>query len=93
MGATEKVTIVEGWATLRVSLAERMTPGFSTHRMQPVVSAIAPSVFPGYPTVTERRTLSTVRVRNGETLVIGASPEVLVRKEGEHVEVPGRSPV
>jgi type II secretory pathway component GspD/PulD (secretin) len=28
-------------------------------------------VFPGYPTILERSTVTTVRVKNGETFVIG----------------------
>jgi type II secretory pathway component GspD/PulD (secretin) len=70
VGVVDEPTPLPVGVTLIIN--PRISPdGEVTLTLQPVVSAIAPSVFPGYPTVTERRSLSTVRVKDGETLVIG----------------------
>jgi type II secretory pathway component GspD/PulD (secretin) len=45
--------------------------GNITLTLVPTVSAITQSVFEGYPTITERSTVTTVRVKSGETLAIG----------------------
>jgi len=45
--------------------------GDITLTLVPTVSALVDSVFPGYPTILERSTVTTVRVKNGETFVIG----------------------
>jgi len=42
-----------------------------TLTLVPTISSITASVFEGYPTITERSTVTTVRVKSGETLVIG----------------------
>jgi len=63
-----------------VSLAvnPRITPeGDIVMTLVPTVSDIAPSRFAGYPTIVERSVITTVRVKNGETLVLGG----LVRDE------------
>lgn len=51
--------------------------GDITLTLVPTVSAIIDSVFPDYPTITERSTVTTVRVKSGETFVLGG----LVRDE------------
>ncbi|UCH36614.1 MAG: type II secretion system protein GspD [Armatimonadota bacterium] len=42
-----------------------------TLTLVPSISSITTSVFDGYPTITERSTVTTVRVKSGETLAIG----------------------
>jgi len=56
--------------TLKVN--PRVGPdGNITLTLVPTISSLAESVYPGYPTITERSTLTTVRVKSGETLAIG----------------------
>ncbi len=45
--------------------------GEITLTLVPTISSITTSVFEGYPTITERSTVTTVRIKSGETLTIG----------------------
>ena len=55
-----------------LSVNPRVGPdGNITLTLVPTISSITESVFPGYPTITERSTVTTVRVKDGETLAIG----------------------
>ena len=63
-------TEIDIGVTLKVN--PRVGPdGNITLTLVPTISSLAESVYPGYPTITERSTLTTVRVKSGETLAIG----------------------
>jgi type II secretory pathway component GspD/PulD (secretin) len=69
-GQIVQATEIATGVTLAVN--PRITPnGDLLMTLVPTVSDIAPSRFAGYPTITERSVITTVRVRNGETLVLG----------------------
>jgi len=63
-------TEIDIGVTLKVN--PRVGPdGNITLTLVPTISSLAESVYPGYPTITERSTLTTVRIKSGETLAIG----------------------
>jgi len=69
-GQIVQATEINVGVTLMVN--PRVGPdGDVTLTLVPTISSIANSVFAGYPTITERSTVTTVRVRSGETLAIG----------------------
>jgi type II secretory pathway component GspD/PulD (secretin) len=69
-GLIYQATEIDVGVTLKVS--PRVGPeGNITLTLVPTISSIADSVFAGYPTITERSTVTTVRVKDGETLAIG----------------------
>lgn len=75
-GQIVQATEIDVGVTLMVN--PRVGPeGDITLTLVPTISSIAESVFAGYPTITERSTVTTVRVKSGETLVIGG----LIRDE------------
>jgi len=69
-GQIVQATEIDVGVTLKVN--PRIGPdGTVTLTVLPSVSSIAPSVFSGYPTITERSAVTTVRVKDGETFVLG----------------------
>ena len=75
-GQIVQATQIDTGVTLAVN--PRITPeGDIVMTLVPTVSDIAESRFAGYPTIVERSVVTTVRVKNGETLVLGG----LVRDE------------
>lgn len=69
-GQIVQATEINVGVTLMVN--PRIGPeGDVTLTLVPTVSSITESVFSGYPTITERSTVTTVRVKSGETLAIG----------------------
>jgi type II secretory pathway component GspD/PulD (secretin) len=69
-GQIVQATEINVGVTLMVN--PRVGPdGDVTLTLVPTISSITNSVFAGYPTITERSTVTTVRVRSGETLAIG----------------------
>ena len=69
-GLIYQATEIDVGVTLKVS--PRVGPdGNITLTLVPTISSLTDSVFEGNPTITERSTLTTVRVKDGETLAIG----------------------
>jgi type II secretory pathway component GspD/PulD (secretin) len=69
-GQIVQATEINVGVTLMVN--PRIGPdGDVTLTLVPTVSSITESVFAGYPTITERSTVTTVRVKSGETVAIG----------------------
>jgi len=90
-GTTETTKFVDIGTTLRVT-PQINQDGYITMRIHPEVSSLAASLDAG-PRITTREADTTVRVKEGETLIIGGLIKQQEDRSNERVPILGRLPI